>query len=157
MCKLNWVWFQREWNLISEEKLGRSSHPEVFLGKKCSENMQQINRRTSMPMCDFSKVEVALRHGCSPVNLLHIFRTPFPKNTSERLLLKIDHLNSWLSFSFKCLTHSDFLSVPFSGSFHLVIKRYAQFVLYNLSRRNICLYILHNCNDLLCLYYWINT
>ena len=27
------------------------------------------------------------RHGLSPVILLHIFRTPFPKNISERLLL----------------------------------------------------------------------
>ena len=27
-------------------------------------------------------IEIALRHGCSPVHLLHIFRTPFPKNTS---------------------------------------------------------------------------
>ena len=25
-------------------------------------------------------------HGCSPVNLLHLFRTAFPKNTSEWLL-----------------------------------------------------------------------
>ena len=33
--------------------------------------------------------EIALRHGCSPVNLLHIFRTPFPKNTSGWLLLKL--------------------------------------------------------------------
>ena len=32
-------------------------------------------------------IEIALRHGCSPVNLLHIFRTPFPKNTFEWLLL----------------------------------------------------------------------
>ena len=32
-------------------------------------------------------IEIALQHGCSPVNLLHIFRTPFPKNTSEWLLL----------------------------------------------------------------------
>ena len=30
-----------------------------------------------------------LRHGCSPVNLLHIFRTLFPKNTSGGLLLVI--------------------------------------------------------------------
>ena len=30
----------------------------------------------------------SLRHGCSPVNLLHIFRTPFSKNTSGGLLLK---------------------------------------------------------------------
>ena len=42
-----------------------------------------------MPKCDFSKViEIALGHGCSPVNLLHIFRAPSPKNTSGRLLLE---------------------------------------------------------------------
>ena len=29
-----------------------------------------------------------LRHGCSPVNLLHIFRTPFPRNTCGWLLLQ---------------------------------------------------------------------
>ena len=29
--------------------------------------------------------EIALRHGCS-VNLLHICKTSFPKNTSEGLL-----------------------------------------------------------------------
>ena len=27
-------------------------------------------------------IEITLRHGCSPVNLLPIFRKPFPKNTS---------------------------------------------------------------------------
>ena len=42
--------------------------------KRCSENMQQIT----------------LRDGCSPVNLLHIFRTPFLKNTSGRLLLNYE-------------------------------------------------------------------
>ena len=31
------------------------------------------------------------RHGCSPVNLLHIFWKPFPKNTSGRLLLTSTH------------------------------------------------------------------
>ena len=45
-----------------------------------------------MPKCDFNKVasnfiEITLRHGCSPVKLLHIFRTPFTKNISGRLLL----------------------------------------------------------------------
>ena len=34
-------------------------------------------------------IEIAFRHGCCPVNLLHIFRTPFVKNTSVWLLLKI--------------------------------------------------------------------
>ena len=34
-------------------------------------------------------IEITLRYGCSPVNLLHIFRTPFPENTHGRLLLNI--------------------------------------------------------------------
>ena len=42
-----------------------------------------------MPMYNFVKVkiEIALRHGCFLVNLLHIFGRLFPKNTSKRLLL----------------------------------------------------------------------
>ena len=36
-------------------------------------------------LCNF--IEITLRHGCSPVNLLHFFRTTFPKNTLEQLLL----------------------------------------------------------------------
>ena len=47
--------------------------------------MQQIYRKTPMSKCDFNKVvsdfiEIALRQGRSPVNLLHIFRTPFQQN-----------------------------------------------------------------------------
>ena len=50
--------------------------------KRCSKNMQKVCRRISMLKCDFNKVaETALRHGCSPLNLLRIFRTRFPKNT----------------------------------------------------------------------------
>ena len=43
-------------------------------------------------------IEIALRNGCSPVHLLHIFRTPFPKNTSGRLLLKYHMCLSFLIF-----------------------------------------------------------
>ena len=39
-----------------------------------------------MSKCDLNKV--ALQHGCSPVNLLHIFRTPFTQSTSGWLLLQ---------------------------------------------------------------------
>ena len=39
-------------------------------------------------LCNF--IEIALRHACSPVNLPHIFRTPFCKNTSGGLLLHLD-------------------------------------------------------------------
>ena len=51
--------------------------------KRCSENMQQIYRRTPMAKCDFNKklqnnlIEITLWHGCSPLNLLHISRKPF--------------------------------------------------------------------------------
>ena len=63
------------------------------LRKGCSENMLQIYRRAPMPKRDFNKVassfiEMAFQHGCSPINLLHIFRTPFPQKTSGWLLLK---------------------------------------------------------------------
>ena len=49
-----------------------------------------------MPKCDFHKVAKQLywNHtsaSCSPVNLLHIFRTPFSKNTSGGLFLRIVH------------------------------------------------------------------
>ena len=65
------------------------------LSKRCSENMQQNYRRKPMLKCDFNKVlcnflEITLQHGCSPVNLLHIFRTPFirvPLNGCFCLLL----------------------------------------------------------------------
>ena len=43
------------------------------LGKRCSESMEQLYRRTPMPKYDFNNfIEIALRHECSPVNLLHI-------------------------------------------------------------------------------------
>ena len=58
--------------------------------KRSSKNMLQIYRRTPMPKCDFNKVatEITLWYGCFPVNLLHSFRTPFPRNDSGRILLK---------------------------------------------------------------------
>ena len=34
-------------------------------------------------------IEITLRHECSPVNLLHIFKTRFPRSTSGGLLLDL--------------------------------------------------------------------
>ena len=51
------------------------------LTKRCSENMQQIYRRTPMPSRTSAWV--------FPVNLLHIFRTPYPKSASGWLLLNL--------------------------------------------------------------------
>ena len=42
---------------------------------------------SKVPVFQDSVIEIALGHGCSPVNLLHIFRAPSPKNTSGWLLL----------------------------------------------------------------------
>ena len=39
-------------------------------------------------------IETRLRHGCSPVDLLYIFRAHFLKNTSARLLLDIGLKNA---------------------------------------------------------------
>ena len=58
--------------------------------KMCSENVQQFYKRTPIPKCNFNKIALQLYYtwyGCSTINLLHIFRTPFPKNTSGKLLL----------------------------------------------------------------------
>ena len=53
-----------------------------ILSKRCSENMQQIYRRTPMPKCDFNKValqfiEIALWHGCSPAYFAAYFQNNF--------------------------------------------------------------------------------
>ena len=75
-------------------KTENQKHPSSgVLRKRCSENMKQIYRKTLMPKCDFNKllsnfIKITFRHGCSPVNLLLILGTLFPKNTSGRLLLK---------------------------------------------------------------------
>ena len=70
----------------------RSSYAEVFLGKGvlkiCSKFTGEHTCRSVISInlqSDF--IEITLHHGWSPVNLLHIFRTPYLKNTSERLLL----------------------------------------------------------------------
>ena len=65
-----------------------SSRPMVryYVSKENMEikEMQQVYRRTPIQS---NFIEITLRHGCSPVNLLHILRTPFPKSTSEGMLL----------------------------------------------------------------------
>ena len=50
-----------------------------------------------MPNSDLNKVasnfiEITLRDKCSPVNLLHIFKTPFSKNTFGGLRLSMESL-----------------------------------------------------------------
>ena len=70
----------------------RSSSPEVFIGKSVlkigSKFTGEYQCRSAISIKMLSNfTDIAFRHGCSPINLLHIFRTPFLKNTSGRLLL----------------------------------------------------------------------
>ena len=86
-------WAEENWNAMSF-KTFKSSRPEVFLRKAvlkiCSKftGEHSCQSVTSIKLlCIF--IEIALRHGSSPVNLLHIFRTTFPRNTSGWLLLNV--------------------------------------------------------------------
>ena len=72
-----------------------------------------------MPKSDFIKlqnnfIELAIGHGCSPINLLHIFRTPFDKNNSGGLLVLIWKLSGLekkaLSHSIKTLSGFHFIN-----------------------------------------------
>ena len=94
-----------------ETKCIRSSHSDVFLGKVVLKICSKFTREHSSRSVICSFIEIALRHGCSLVNLLHIFRTPFLKNNSAWLrLLKIDNQLTGLTFHFHVLLLSNDLS-----------------------------------------------
>ena len=106
----------------------RSSHPEVFLGKCVMRICSKFTGEHPWFLCNV--IEITLWHGCSPVNLLHIFRAPFSRNTSEWLLLKVakkkfffwfPEIFSSLSSSYVILSYPGF-SLDFlrSGSWILI-------------------------------------
>ena len=73
-----------------------SSPSEVILRKSvpkvcCKFTGQHPCRRMILIKLQSNAIEVSLWHGCSPVNLLHIFRTTFPKNISGWLLLSLSN------------------------------------------------------------------
>ena len=71
----------------------RSGHLEVFLGKGVLIICGKFTGEHRCWSAIWIKLQITFRHGCSPVNLLHIFRTPFVKNTSRRLLLNVSDFN----------------------------------------------------------------
>ena len=80
---------------ISESPMYRRSYPQVFLGRGilkicCKFTGQHPCRSVNSIKFQINFIEIAFHHWCSTVNMLHIFfRTPFPKNTSGRLLLNV--------------------------------------------------------------------
>ena len=79
-----------KWNrLVNKSK---SSPSEVFLGQGVLEKWSKFTgehpcRSVISVKLQSNLIEIALQHRCSPVNLVHIFRVPFPRNTSEWLRL----------------------------------------------------------------------
>ena len=71
----------------------RSRHPEVFLEtgvlKIYSKFTGEYPCRSVISIKVALQIEITFLQECSPINLLHIFGAPFAKNTSGRLLLKI--------------------------------------------------------------------
>ena len=72
--------------------IDRSSPPEVFLEKAVLKIYSNFTgEHTSRSLISikllYNFIEIILRHECSPLNLLHIFRTPFLKDTSGGLFL----------------------------------------------------------------------
>ena len=82
-CHKEHVFYDRQWKILSEAATQRCSQEKVFW--KYAANLLE-NTHAEVR---FHFIEISLRHGCSPVNLLHIFRTTFTKNTSWWLLLNI--------------------------------------------------------------------
>ena len=81
-------------------------HSLVFLGKDvqkicCRFTVEQPCRRVISVKFQSNFFEITLRHECSPIILLHIFRTSFHENTYGRLHLCIA-LRNILKFHLIC-------------------------------------------------------
>ena len=127
-----------------------------ILRKMCSENMQQIYRRhpcrsaTSMKLL-CNSVEIALQHGCSPVNLLHIFRTSFPKRHVTRRRGEIQLFLSTRTFNLGLKTENfdprvKWISWPFCMifyMFHFIKYRYFKrsVISFKLEKKKIAVFI----------------
>ena len=121
------------WHIVNSN---RNSPLEVFLGesvlKICRKFTGEHPCRIVIFNCKLQLqsnfIEITLRHVCSPVHLLYIFRTPFHKNSSGRLLLVASSNSRWVIFKqyeslypfrakfsfltsmFKIFSHSNILS-----------------------------------------------
>ena len=109
---LNFSWGYKIWTLVRNGIDNVDRYVEVSMHKQ----LFDLNLETTLQRCSWEKgvlkiysqfkgkhscksvisikllcsfIEITLQHGCSSVNLRHIFRIPFPKNTSVELLLSI--------------------------------------------------------------------
>ena len=114
---LKWCWFWWASSTLSISPY-RSSRSELFLGKPVLKICSKFTGEHPCQRVISIKLQIALRHGCSPVNLLHIFRTAFPKNTSGWLLLTVAFSKSLFFYS-----HKKCHSLPgISDNMHITAK-----------------------------------
>ena len=78
-------------DLVTPTKKSGSSPAELFLGKGVLKICYTFKGEHACRSAISIKLEsnfnkITLRHRCSSIHLLHIFRTAFPKNTFRRLL-----------------------------------------------------------------------
>ena len=122
-------------------KYSTSSHLEMVLGKGVLKICSKFTGKhpcwsviSIKLLCNF--IDITLRHGCCPVNLLHIFKTLFSNNTSGWLLLNFwfkwkqlattnisrkafsTQTSAWLlHWLFKFFFYIDFTYLTFTASF----------------------------------------
>ena len=122
---LQYASFQETWKkkTVLEQKEMDSKHFVLFLyGYLYAGNVEYwkllIFQRFNF--CNFN--EITLRQGRSPVNLMHIFRTPFLKNTSGLLLLPLDKstTRSFYSSLFHTLVSRNVSIYWLHYNFHLI-------------------------------------
>ena len=75
-------------NLSPRKWKYRSSCPQVFLSKDILKICSKFTGEHPCRSWFSNFIDVTFGHGCSPVNLLHIFRAPFYNNNSGGLLLE---------------------------------------------------------------------
>ena len=79
----------------------RRSGPEMSIGKSvlkiCSKFTVEHQCQSLITIkLQSNFIKITLQHGCSPVNLLQIFRTPFLKNTCGRLSIFSVHYSHYM-------------------------------------------------------------
>ena len=110
---------RREWNEKCLYVSDRSSHPEVFLVKGVAKIFSKFTGKHSCRSVISIKlqgnfIEMTLRQGCSPINLLHIFRTPLTKN---RLFLKRNSILSYEKlFPLRVINSKIFIEILLSSN-----------------------------------------
>ena len=114
------IFFPGPYLLFLQDKLVsiyRSSPPEVFLGKGVLKICSKFTGEHSCGSAISVKLqrnftEITRQHGCSPLDLLHIFRTPFTKSTSKWLLLQ---KSAFGLENNKCICQWTFLFTTYGG------------------------------------------